>query len=159
MTLTGTAALYAALRTRVLDYGAAPTLRTTLTDRLYVLQAPDDAAYPFLEWRLVNRTTGAGDDGRFRENADLEVQCHARPRSSLAAAEAIMDRVEAALLQWSTATPAGLLTVRRMVQRDTLPPFPDPADREVIQIRAVFALTWWAPYRTDAGVASGFSPL
>jgi hypothetical protein len=154
-----TAALYGALRARVLDYGPAPTLRTTLTSRLYVLQAPDDAAYPFLEWRLVNRSTGAGDDGRFREVADLEVQCHARPRAALPTAEAIMDRVESALLHYSEETPAGLVTVRRMLQRDTLPPFPAPADREVVQIRAVFALTWWAPYRTSAGVASGFSPL
>jgi hypothetical protein len=147
-----TVALYAAVRTKLT--AALPALP------IYTMQAPDAATFPCLVWRVTGRSTGPGDDGRLRERGELELQLFGRPLSSLPALERDADSVENALRGWVLDSPTvGQLTIRGVTQRDTLPPFGGPADREVVQIRVMIAYTWWPAFRTDAGAASGSPTL
>ncbi len=147
--MSATTALYGHLRTRLLDF--VPTegnaLRASVGTRLYTLQAPDNAGLPHGVLRIQSRTTGTVDDGRLGERGEIELQWFARPRSALTAVERFADVCEAALLHYHTDT-VGVLTIRRLIARDTLPPNTEPADRELVQLRLVWSYTWWPTYRT-----------
>lgn len=154
-----TTKLYGQIRTRLLTYdpvGSDPALSHTslLNGRLYTLESPDTAAYPFAIQRLQSRRTGPGDDGRLRERGELEVQVFGRPRSALLSVERIADIMEEALYGWSTDAD-GLLTIRSMVSRETLPAFQSPENREIVRVRVVWSYTWWPLYRTQLATASG----
>lgn len=154
-----TTKLYGAIRTRLLTYdplGSEPALShaSLLNGRLYTLEAPDDAVSPFAVQRLQSRRTGPGDDGRLRERGELEMQVFGRPRSALLLIERIADIMEEALHGWNVDTD-GLLTIRSMVSRETLPPFQSPENREIVRVRVVWGYTWWPLYRTQLANASG----
>lgn len=151
--------LYGALRTRILTFdpgGADGPLSGSgfLGPRLYTLEAPDNATYPLAIARLLSRNTGGGDDARLRERADYEVMIFHRPRAGLLLAERIADIMEEALLYYSTDT-FGLMTVRRLVSRGTLPAYQSPENREVVRVRLLWDITWWPQYRSQLANASG----
>jgi hypothetical protein len=152
-----TGLLYGHIRQRVLDYdpmGADMPLRVTLGARLYTLEPPDNALFPFATQRLRFRSTGAGDDSRLRERAEIEFMIYGRPRTSLAACERIADIIEESLLHYNTQA-IGHLTIRGLVSRETLSAYQSPENREIVQIRTVLSLTFWPTYRSQLAVASG----
>lgn len=149
--------LYGAIRSRLLGYtptGGQQALTSSLTGGLYSLEAPDKATFPFGILRLQNRRTGNGDDGRLRERGTIQIILYGRPRADFDALETAMDVIENALYGWSDDV-YGLLTVRGVEQRDTLPPYQSPDNREIISVRALWGYTYWPLYRTHLAVASG----
>lgn len=151
-----TGQLYGGIRTRLLGYDplGRDSLNLLLTGGFYTLEAPDKATYPFGIVRLVGRRTGNGDDGRLRERGEIQIQLFGRPRADLDTLETAMDVIEDALYGWSDDV-QGLLTVRGLVSRMTMPSYQSPENREIISVRAAWTYTWWPTYRTHLAVASG----
>jgi hypothetical protein len=154
--MSKTSLLYGAIRTRLLTFTpkTGATLQTRLTGGLHTHSAPDNATGLYGTVRLDYRTTGALDDGALEESGNLLVSVFARDRSRLAAVEDAMDVVEEALLRWST-TSAGWFMTRSVASRITAPPFPAPANAEIVHARGVWRYTWWPDYRSQYAVASG----
>jgi hypothetical protein len=154
-----TTLLLGAIRNRVLDFdptGAVVALRTTLTGGLHTHAPPDNVVYPFGFLRLGTRRTGELDDSRLEEVGEVEVVLVGRHRQQLAVIEEAMDTCEQALMHWST-DQVGWLAIRRLASRLTLPPFPQVANAEIVQVRGVWRYTWWPDYRTKYAVAAGAS--
>jgi hypothetical protein len=151
-----TGQLYGAIRNRILTYDPVGRLHVDqlLTGGLYTLEAPDKATYPFGLIRLQSRRTGQGDDGRLRERGEVHVMLYGRPRADLDRLELVMDVTENALYGWSGDV-EGLLSIRALTQRDTLPPYQSPENREIISVRGVWEYTYWPSYRTHLANASG----
>lgn len=153
-----TSRLYGAFRTRLLGYtptGGQQAISALLTGGVYSVEAPDNATFPFALLRLQNRRTGNGDDGALRERGTLQIIIYGRPRTDFDTIETAMDVMENALYRWNTDTLDGLLTVRTLEQRDTLPPYQSPDNREIISVRGLWNYTCWPSYRTHLAVASG----
>jgi hypothetical protein len=142
-----------AIRTRLLDFsptGGGADLGTLLGDRLYYGQAPAAGSvaplFPYGVYRLTNRLETDGFAG-MRETGDVEVLLFGRPRSTQWDVEACADLADQALLAWHHTTTG--LHFSRFRTRDTLPPAPDPMDREVVLIRLLFPVVLWPTYRTQ----------
>jgi hypothetical protein len=154
--VTRTATLYGVFARRLLDYqpaGEMP-LNAVLGGRLYAFEPPEPAQFPFAVMRLFGRRTGGGDDGALREDGSLEIQFFGRPRGQSATVDLAADIAEEALLRWY-APEEGALMMRRLVSRETLPPFPSEANREIVRVRGVWTYTWWPQYRTQTAVPAG----
>lgn len=148
MSTASTDAIATTLRTHLLTFEPAPdagTLGDVLGERLYRDAAPDSPTYPYGVMRLINRVVDGAYNGD-RESMDLEVQLFHRPRRATATLETAADRCDIAMQRYADASD-GLLFSRERT-RDTLPPFPEPADREVVQIRLVYPLVAWPTYLT-----------
>lgn len=147
MSTTTTDLLETQLRNKLLDFVplSGATLRARLgggNGRLWKDGAPDNAAYPFGVMRLINRLS-RGEYNSERETFDLELMLYGRPRTNAAAVEDAADVADQAMLRYKDAS-GGALTFSRARQRDTLPAFADPADREVVQVRLVYGLVVWS---------------
>lgn len=156
--MSKTSLLYGVIRARLLTFSpkVGDTLQTRLTGGLHTHSAPDNAAGVYGTVRLDNRRTGQLDDGALEEAGNLQVSLFGRDRSRLAAVEDAMDVVEEALLRWST-TSAGWFMTRSVASRITAPPYPSPANAEIVHVRGVWRYTWWPDYRSQYAVASGES--
>lgn len=154
--MSKTSLLYGTIRTRLLTFTpkVVPTLQSRLTGGLHTHSAPDNATGLYGTIRLDGRRTGQLDDGALEETGNLQIHLFARDRSKLAAVEDAMDVVEEALLRWST-TSAGWFMTRSVASRITAPPYPAPANAEIVHVRGVWRYTWWPDYRSQYAVASG----
>lgn len=135
------------VRDRILNFApiVGDPLETAIDGRLYQVQAPDNSAFPHGVMRFINRV-GNGDARR--ENVDLEVMLFDRPRTRAKNLEDVADLFDQAMVGW-VASSSGLVFSRGTRSRDTLPPFADPADREVVQIRLIYPLTMYVNYLTQ----------
>ena len=142
MTTTSTQAMVADLRTHLLTFQpmSGTTLQARLNGRLYVVQAPDSVTYPYAVMRLVDRRATDGYGG-YRQTFEVELQIFDRPRSQQWRAEGIADVAEQAFLGWDLAS-SGLLFSRH-VRRVTMPPAPEPMDRELVQITVFVPVVAW----------------
>lgn len=159
MSDSGTTALLASIITHLLTFapkGGGATISTKLSARLWAIRAPDNSATPHGVVRVMSRTQ-SGDDASLREEGRIELQLFGRPLKQSVDVEYCADVAEAALLKFS-ANYGGLFDVRARVTRDTLPPPPSPGDREIAQVRVVWAYSWWPDYRTQYAVAVGDAP-
>lgn len=127
-----------------------------LTGGLFAIRAPDNAAFPHGVLTLQGREQ-FGDDSNNREEGRIELQCFGKPLRQSVAIENAADVAEQALLNYS-ADVGGQLDIRYLVTRDTLPPPAPPADREIAQVRLVWAYSWWPDYRTQYAIAAGEAP-
>jgi hypothetical protein len=153
-----TTALEAALRTRLLTFeplggegDVAGELGSTVSGagidgKLYWDRAPDNITSTTpIRWgvlRLKNRR--ASDENAEREVADLEVMLYARPRSQKATLEGIADRMDQAMRRYRDMSSGVIGCVGRT--RNTLPPFKEPADSDVVQIMLEYTLVLWPAY-------------
>lgn len=166
MSTESTTALEATLRTRLLEFeplggGGSVALELGSTEsgagqdgNLYWDRAPDnldrlmsDLGLP-LRWgvlRLKNRRRS--DENPERELAELEVMLYARPRSQKAALEGIADRMDQAMRRYRDMT-SGVVACWGAT-RNTLPPFKEPADNDVVQIMLEYTLVLWPAYLTQ----------
>ena len=148
MSTDSTDALFTMLRTKLLSFAplAGATLMTRLggttlnNARLWKDNIPDNAAYPLGVMRIINRASSGQYNGE-RETFNLEIMLYGRPRSQAVAIEDAADVCDQAMLRYSDST-SGLMFSRER-QRDTLPAFADPADREVVQVRLVYSAVVW----------------
>lgn len=142
MSTTSTQAMVADLRSRLLNFTprSGSTLNTSLGGRLYTVQAPDNAEYPYAVVRLVDRRQTDGYGG-LRETFELELSIFDRPRVQQWRAEGIADVAEQAFLGWSLATSGVLFS--RHVRRVTMPPAPSPMDRELVHIVVYVPIVAW----------------
>jgi hypothetical protein len=143
-----TQALTTAARTRLLSFAplSGATLDTRLGGRLYIVQAPADAVYPYGVLRLMNRMQSEGYQN-VRETGDLELLLLHRGRAHQWEVEEALDVADQAMLGWwDTAT--GARWARHRV-RDMLPAAPDPMDRELVVGRWVMGFTHWPHYLTQ----------
>lgn len=148
--------LTGAIRTRLLTFdptGSDGPL--SLAGGLHTLAAPDNAAYPYGLLRLKAQRTGR-EDGDSSIEGRLEVMLVGRGRAQLGPLEDAMDIVTEALAKWSTDT-VGWLTMRDLENRLTLPPFPQPANAEIVQVHATWRYTWWPEYLMQYRTANGSS--
>lgn len=125
------------------------TVGTYVGDRIYRSQAPDDADVPYIVLRAINAQTDPAFNNT-RVNFDLEVMVFGRPRSAEQTVETIADLVEQALLTWRESGATLGLSFARTSLRDTLPPLPDPANRELVQVRLLIECATWPRYLTTA---------
>lgn len=156
--MSKTSLLYGTIRTRLLTFTprAGAGLSARLTGGLHTHSAPDNATGLYGTLRLEGRRTGQLDDGALEESGSLQISLFARDRSRLAQVEDAMDVVEEALWRWST-TSAGWFMTRSVASRITAPPYPSPANAEIVHVRGVWRYTWWPDYRSQYAVASGES--
>ena len=155
-----TGAIYGFFRARILTYdppdGVGPVGGTLQSLGFKVHSggyAPDAAQYPYALIRLMN---GVTSDAGLRVAADLEVMSFARPRVPWGERlEDYADVIDQALLHLAARDGTGVrgFAFTRDRSRDTLPPFPAPADREVVQVRQVFSFACWPQYLTQLGTA------
>lgn len=146
MATTSTASLAKQLRSRLLTYAppaSAPTLNTMIGGRLYIDRGPDVITFEYGIMRLINRQI-SNDYDPVRETPELEIQLYANNASRAQALEGMADVCDMAMTDYKDATSG--LTFSRGRRRDTLPPFTDPADREIIAIRLVYELVVWPLY-------------
>jgi hypothetical protein len=150
MSAATTQALYASLRTKLLDFipegGATPdSLGQNLTG-IYIVQGPDTVSYPYGIMRLQARQT-TGEYNSERETLDLELLLYHRPRSQQYVVEGYADIADQALLRYRDTT-SGLVFARER-QRDTLPQGTGVGDREVVGVRLLFPLVVWPVWLTQ----------
>lgn len=161
MDTSATTAIVDAIRARILDFvPVAPLTGGTLRSRGFKVYAsgavPDIAgwtgAYAIL--RLMNLVTS---DAGLRVRGDVELMCMARPRNPWGAQlEVYADVIDQALHNVAWRDDAGTkgLAFMQSRTRDTLPPFPDPVDREVVQVRIVQGIVIWPQMLTAQGTVS-----
>lgn len=128
--------------------GGGSTLDALLTGGLWVTQGPDDlgqtvAGYPYGVLRRAPGPGSGGDDGDLRQVVNYELQIYARPRTALAACESAADVADEAMLKWVYSDADGGLIYSTTRRRDTMPPFPVPADRELCCVRLLYELHVW----------------
>jgi hypothetical protein len=143
-TTDSTAAIYAMIRDRLLNF--APLSGSKLLDSLsdlWVVQAPDTAAFPYGTLRFIN-TIRDGAYGGYRQTMDVELLLHASPRDQQAALEGYADIADEALLGWRQADSGLAFSFEGM--RLSLPPAPPPADIEVCTIRLTYPVVVWPAF-------------
>lgn len=154
-----TAALYALIRERLLGFQPrSGAMLSTVLDDLWIVQAPDDAAFPYGTLRFINTNADGATNGD-RQTMDAELMLYAQPRSRLSALEGYADVADQAMLRWQAYLPrVGILPVSLVFTRErsrySLPPAPPPADREICGIRCVYPLVVWPSYLTQYAVES-----
>lgn len=151
MTTTSRSALVKTIVDRLKTYvdAGGNSIGTLASNRVYVTQAPDDTAFPCLVVRAINWQTTA-ELNNTQATFDLEVMVMHRPRSAEQAAELLGDLVEEAMLTWRESSAALGLSFANTSRRDTYPPLPTPADRELVQHRVMVSCTTWPHYLTAA---------
>jgi hypothetical protein len=161
-----TTGLEAVLRTRLLTFepldGSGPVasaLGSTQTGagadgNLYWDRAPDNldrimaAQGDPLRWgvlRLKNwRDIPGQSEGKLTE---LEVMLYGRPRSQRATLQGVADRMDQAMVRWVDAE-SGVVAASTST-RNTLPPFKEPADADVVQVMLEYTLRVYPAYLTQ----------
>lgn len=127
---------------------AAISVATLTGSKVYVSQAPDNTTGLYVVVRIINGQTDA-QFNNLKENFDIECMCFGRPRSAQQSVESLGTVVKQALLSWRDSSLTDGLTFGQTAQRDVLPPNPDPADRELVQVRVVVSCTTWPTYLTS----------
>jgi hypothetical protein len=154
-----TSALEATLRTRLLTFvplsGAGPVLDAIgtsegpgLTGNLFWVRVPDNIDKRLAQstdpirygvLRLKNRRSDM--ENPERERMELEVMLYGRPNGQRVAMEAIADTMDAAMLRYKDAD-GGILWVEAR-GRQSLPPFREPANSDIVQIMLEYTLVVW----------------
>lgn len=116
-------------------------------NRVYVSQAPDATTYPYVVVRKINSHTDP-QYANVKEVFEIEAMCFGRPRSTEQTVELIAELVKQSLLTWVESGATLGLSFARSAQDDTLPPVPDPGDREVVQVRVIVECVSWPRYLT-----------
>lgn len=135
--------IFRLMRDRIMNFtpqGGGGTIGSLLPGGFQYIQAADGLKTAHAVGRLGFRRENNG----LRLEGTLEVQIYARPRSKQEDVEHIADLMQEALLQWADAR-SGVVFSGGDV-RDSLPIFPDPADREVAGVRIVFDVVCWPYY-------------
>jgi hypothetical protein len=139
MTTLSTDALYVQLRNRLLSYvdPDGHTLQDAtvgIGGRLYRVRAPDNALFPYGVMTLRQPQKPDGD-GPIKLVMDLEVLLFGRQRATQATVEAYGDRAVQALETYRDGS-SGLVFFESAYS-ETLPPFPAPADQDIVQVRVM----------------------
>ena len=140
MATESTAAIYKAIRLRLLTFepmGGALTLAEQLAGGVSIVVPSDTAPMSYMVIRLQNIRGSLRERGG-RLTAECELMAFHRPRENADDLELLVDIADQAMLRWRYATGGSVLCVG--VRRDTLPPFKNDADPEVVQIRSVYDL-------------------
>ncbi len=146
MSSASTKAILGTIRARLVAF--VPLTGTALgSARVYANGPLEGAAFPYIVLRLVNQIP----DG-LRMTADLEAVVFHRPRSKAAEAEDMADVFSGAMLQWVDREGQGLIAVLDWL-RDSVAPFSEPADRELVQVRMIYSLLLYPEYLTQYQLA------
>lgn len=151
MSMMFTGNLYQQLRTRMLTFAplTGSSVSSSLGERMYVVQAPDDATFPYGVMRIMNSQTNVNDGLGDRMEFDLEVMLYARPRSQQFTLEAVADVIQSSFLRYRNAPTDGGFIFSRQSQRDTIPMLTEPVDREVCTIMIRTHFQAWPAYLTQ----------
>jgi hypothetical protein len=132
-------ALMDAARERLETYQSGGDLKS-LAERLpggvrRANAVPDTNPFPYAALRLINGRQAT--DNQLRYHVDLECFLfgHGRTDAVMRELEASATIVERALNSWRD-TAGGLFSCR-VTDTDDVPPFDEPADKEVVQIRVI----------------------
>ncbi len=146
MSSASTKAILGTIRARIVAF--VPLSGTALgSARVYANGPLEGAAFPYIVLRLVNQIS----DG-LRMTADLEAVVFHRPRSKASEAEDMADVMDGALLDWRDREGTGLIFAGERL-RDTVAPFSEPADRELVQVRMIYSLLLYPEYLTQYQMA------
>lgn len=115
-------------------------------NRLYIVNVPDVLVYPYGIMRWMDPETSGATRGN-RMAGELETILYHRPRGKAQDLEHAADVYQQAMREFADATDG--LVFSRAGRRNTLPPFQDPADREVVMIRLVNDLVVWPNFLTQ----------
>lgn len=135
-----TKAIYATIEERLLTFAplVGDTLATLLGGRLYTLQPPDDAAFPYAVVRLVNRSSSP-QHRAVRETPDVELTFW--HREDVWALETIADTADQAMLGYRDMS-AGVVFAQHR-HRNPIPPGGAETDRTVIGILCRYPIVVW----------------
>jgi hypothetical protein len=101
-----------------------------------------------LRWgvlRLKNwRDIPGQSEGKLTE---LEVMLYGRPRSQRATLQGIADRMDQAMVRWVDAENG--VVASSTSTRNTLPPFKEPADSDIVQVMLEYTLRVYPAYLTQ----------
>ena len=117
--------------------------------KLYIEQAPDPLPYPYGLLRELPNLT-AGDDGGYQTRFVFELAFFGYPRSSHQLVSSCMDVAEQAWRDWTVLAVNDTIVAQRLYGRATVP-YEAPADRELVQVRAL--LPCYATPQYKAGAA------
>jgi hypothetical protein len=78
---------------------------------------------------------------------ELEVMLYGRPRSQRATLQGVADRMDQAMVRWVDAE-SGVVAASTST-RNTLPPFKEPADADVVQVMLEYTLRVYPAYLTQ----------
>lgn len=153
MSTATTNALHVLIRNRLLSgsYGGVTVtslLGTGNAARLYQAGIPEGDAvtrpYPYAEMLVFNDLTTESFGDGIRSTFDLEVTVWDRPRTQITRARTLADLFDNALIGYTfAAANEGFLTFTGR-SRDTLPQGSGDVDREVVQIRLLYAAVMWS---------------
>ena len=141
--------IYKAVRTRLLTFApkTGSTVGTLLGNRLYILQGPDTAVFPYGIMRIQSGFQSGQYKGE-RLAGELEIMLFARPRSQQQALNLVADTCDQAFLRYHDGSSAGLIFSRERMRND-LPAYGAEVDREVVQIQLLYQLVVWPTYLTQ----------
>lgn len=134
--------IYDAIRNRLLTFepdDASGTLAARLSGGLALIVPPDDAPPPYAAIRLSDVRARRSQPGR------ITVECEAlfvhRPRAKVRELERLADVADQAMFRWTDAV-NGVIACTGW-RRQTLPPFKETSDPEIVQVRTVYDLVCW----------------
>lgn len=152
MTTTSKYAIEETIQARLRDYSFGGTTIGTLTsNRVIIDWAPDNTQFPCVVMRIIDWQSDASLSN-MAVTFDVEVMVYGRGRtpSTVSTVKQIADLAEQALLTWKESSATLGLTFGQFSQRDTVPPPPEPADREVFAERVLVTCQSFPRYITDA---------
>lgn len=154
-TTASTQAIYSLLISRFLDWvPAGPVMphvslrNGALGSRVWIVQPPDGATFPFVVVRLGQRV-GSGATFGLIEQFTFEVDVWNRPRTltTVTAVQLIADQIQAALIGYRESTAP--VVIRETLMRQTYPVMTSPADRDVIREYLSFGGQFVAAYMSS----------
>lgn len=134
------AAVYRAIRLHLLTFepmGGGLTLAERLSGGISVIAPPDQAPMAFMVIRLQNMRGSLREKGG-RLTGELELAAFHRPREMADDLEILVDVADEAMNGWAYTNGGSILCVGK--RRDTLPPFGDKDDPELVRIRVIYDL-------------------
>lgn len=146
MATTSTTSILQTIRSRLLTFvpSGSSTLATLLGStssgagsdgKLYLVQAPDNITGFYGVMRVLDMPQ-EGLDGGAMVRGMVELILYGRPRSQQSAVERMADVATEAWTNWLyTEVTGNCIAARDVDNRISMPPFGEPADRELVAVR------------------------
>lgn len=116
--------------------------------RTYWIKPPDSVEPPWALLRWLPLESSGAEHGE-REEGDLEILLYARAPRHLDDLDTLTEGLRQAFLQWRHRDGAGGLLFSKRQSWADLPPFSEPADRELVGVRGIVRVVLWPRYLTS----------
>lgn len=128
MTTASTNDIYDSIRAQI-------TASLSASVEIYNNQPAQDVTYPYGILRVLNAGAVGQDYEGVEQAVSVELTLVHNPKSNRKELENMGDDVEAAMLHFTEISSNNKIQIKTLINRSLLPPFPAPADNDVIQLR------------------------